>query len=178
MFDVFIYNLIGREESYNKSLSSLENTYLQSFYIDGQLNTLRCYEELNKFIAHIIVTENKPSFFKLLEVLIDKGYILDLNLLYILEPLFLLFKPRLSNILKLSKLFKMPIVDPKLITNDDMLVEEINVIKLINLIYKQHIEEDVELISLRDLKRNQNSRSPLNVDKLRVLCYLVTAYGF
>ena len=173
MFDTFIYNLLGREESSNQSLSDTENAYLQSFYTNGKLNSLRCYEELNRFIAQIILTQDKTSFFKVLEVLIDKGYTLDLNLLYILEPLFLIFKPRLSCILKLSKLFKMPKVQPKLITNNDMLVEEVNVFKLINLIYKQHIEEDVEVLSLRDVKRNQNSRSLLDEDKLRLLSYPV-----
>ncbi len=173
MFDTFIYNLLGREESSNQSLSDTENAYLQSFYTDSKLNSLRCYEELNRFVAQIILTQDKTSFFKVLEVLIDKGYTLDLNLLYILEPLFLIFKPRLSCILKLSKLFKMPKVQPKLIINNDMLVEEVNVFKLINLIYKQHIEEDVEVLSLRDVKRNQNSRSLLDEDKLRLLSYLV-----
>lgn len=177
MFDSFIYNLIGREECSNQSLSVTENAYLQSFYTDGKLNSMRCYEELNRFIAQIIISQDKTSFLKILEVLIDKGYTLDLNLLYMLEPLFLIFKPRLSCILKLSKLFKMSKVQPKLIANDDMLVEEINTFKFINLIYKQHIEEDVELLSLRDLKRNQNSKSSVTDDKLRLLSYLVIGCG-
>ncbi len=177
MFDPFIYNLIGREESSNQSLSDVENTYLQSFYTDGKLNSMRCYEEFNRYIAQIILTQDKTSFFKALEVLIDKGYMLDLNLLYMLEPLFLIFKPRLSSILQLSKLFKMPKVQPKLIAHDDMLVEEINLFKLINLIYKQHIEEDVEVLSLRDVKRNQHSKVLPNDDKLRLLSYFVIGLG-
>lgn len=173
MFDPFIYNLIGREERENHTLTNLENTYLRSFYTeDGKLDSGRCYEELSKFIAQIILNQDKTSFFKVLEVLIDKGYMLDLNLLYMLEPLFLIFKPRLSCILRLSKLFMKTKVEPKLVVNDDMLIEEINVFKLINLIYKQHIEEDVEVIALRDLKRNQSFKT-YDGDKLRLLSYLV-----
>ena len=107
IFDIFVNNIIGQKTIIPPTMSDFEKRYVASFYQeDGTLDKNRVYSEMNRFIAQMVVDEEEEWFFSLMESLLAcVGIDIDYNIVDMLGPLLVAFKPRLSELLTRSFMF-------------------------------------------------------------------------
>jgi hypothetical protein len=101
-FDTFLNNVLSqRQRSVTGELSDEENAYLTRLSSNSQ----DIQREYASILATIIVNNDKDSFFKLIDVLIPQACECPLYQLDLLEPLFIVFSPKMSELMKRSHLF-------------------------------------------------------------------------
>jgi hypothetical protein len=99
-YDTFIENILT-ERPTKSNLTPAEQAYVQHLSSNPQ----EIQKEYATIIAHILINEDREKFFKLIDVLIPQASECPIYQLDLLEPLFVVFEPSLTELLKRSHLF-------------------------------------------------------------------------
>jgi hypothetical protein len=100
LFDVFLNNVVGNNP-FNPTLTTAEKIYVASFQNDKK----RMYSEFVRHVSQVVVDEDRKKFLRILDVLIATSPDFDPLLVDLLKPIFIVFEPRLTDILGQSHLF-------------------------------------------------------------------------
>ena len=99
-FTTFLNNVLT-QRPVSGDLSPAEHSYVTKLSTNPQ----DIQKEYAVILAHIIINNDKDKFFKLIDVLIPQACECPIYQLDLLEPLFIVFKPTISELLKRSHLF-------------------------------------------------------------------------
>lgn len=99
-FEVFVNNIIGNNTS-DPTLTDKEIAYIAS--LKNDMTRIRI--EFVRHVAQIVVDEDRTKFLTILDALIAISPNFDESLVDFMEPIFIVFEPRVSDILNRSHLF-------------------------------------------------------------------------
>lgn len=153
LFDVFLNSIIGdRLLDESLALSEQETLYVKSFIGDSK----RAYAEFARHVAQIIVDDDRKKFLNIIDALISSP---AHNSTYIdlLDPIFITFEPRYSDIFKRSHLFcdcyeyKNGSVNEWYKNNDRIVYTEMPVFAEILEKYTKYMEADIVPYTIKEV---------------------------
>lgn len=158
LFNVYINHILGEKNVMDPNLTEEEKLYVESFKdLEGNLIKHRVYSELVRHVAQLVTDEDRNNMFSILDVLLSHALPMDTNILDTLEPLFITFEPRLSEVLSRSHIFcncyryENGPVNTWANRNERILVTEVPVFRYILDTFGKYIEVDSEAYTYKEV---------------------------